>query len=894
MKIRTLIVAPLVLTSLLVSSCSDETTTEESEDMTIEYPTPLLDRELFFGNPEISSGQLSPDGKYISFLKEYDGIMNIWVKAFDEPFENAYPLTNSARPLAGYTWTLDGKYILFVKDNAGDENMNVFAVDPSDKVEGGVPESRNLTPMEDVTAQISHVSQINPDMMMVAINDRDKAWHDLYKLTISTGALELVYENNDRITSYGFDWDDNLRLLYKTDEQGNTVMYHIQNNELTPIYETSVTEQAAAVNWNEDNSKFYLMTNKGDLDLMTLYLMDPLTQELELIESDPEGKVDIDNVVMDRNTRKMIYTSYTDDKTRIYWKDETRKAIYEHLSAEFPGRDITFTSATDDYSKFLVAVTGDKYASESWFYDTETEELIHQYTPRPDLKEVEEHLAEMKPVTYPSSDGLMIPAYLTVPVGVEAKNLPTVILVHGGPKGPRDYWGYNSFVQFLANRGYAVLQPNFRASGGYGKNFMNAGDLQWGKLMQDDITWGVNYLVEQGIADKNKVAIMGGSYGGYATLAGLAFTPDVYACGVDIVGPSNIFTLLESIPAYWEAGRAFLHGMVGDPNTEEGKNLIEKASPLFSADKITKPLLVVQGANDPRVKKAEADQIVVALRDKGHEVSYILADDEGHGFRKPVNNMAMFAEIERFLAEQIGGRYQEDMAEDVAARLEEMRVDINSVVYSEKGDATYSTELPAAGGTLTAGNKELSMNISVQDQSIDMTTTRTISQNGENWVVVDNTSGPMGEIMDEVTYNTMFQPISRTMVQAGQEIKVTYNSDKVSIDMGGEITDIEIKGVLLDMAPGFENILATMAIPEEGITATGIDFNTMKGKTIEVKANGEETLEGVACKKIQIVDYYNESDVTDIWVSMDNNEVLKIEQIIPAMNNAVMTITKAE
>lgn len=894
MKIRTLIVAPLVLTSLLVSSCSDETTTEESEDMTIEYPTPLLDRELFFGNPEISSGQLSPDGKYISFLKEYDGIMNIWVKAFDEPFENAYPLTNSARPLAGYTWTLDGKYILFVKDNAGDENMNVFAVDPSDKVEGGVPESRNLTPMEDVTAQISHVSQINPDMMMVAINDRDKAWHDLYKLTISTGALELVYENNDRITSYGFDWDDNLRLLYKTDEQGNTVMYHIQNNELTPIYETSVTEQAAAVNWNEDNSKFYLMTNKGDLDLMTLYLMDPLTQELELIESDPEGKVDIDNVVMDRNTRKMIYTSYTDDKTRIYWKDETRKAIYEHLSAEFPGREITFTSATDDYSKFLVAVTGDKYASESWFYDTETEELIHQYTPRPDLKEVEEHLAEMKPVTYPSSDGLMIPAYLTVPVGVEAKNLPTVILVHGGPKGPRDYWGYNSFVQFLANRGYAVLQPNFRASGGYGKNFMNAGDLQWGKLMQDDITWGVNYLVEQGIADKNKVAIMGGSYGGYATLAGLAFTPDVYACGVDIVGPSNIFTLLESIPAYWEAGRAFLHGMVGDPNTEEGKNLIEKASPLFSADKITKPLLVVQGANDPRVKKAEADQIVVALRDKGHEVSYILADDEGHGFRKPVNNMAMFAEIERFLAEQIGGRYQEDMAEDVAARLEEMRVDINSVVYSEKGDATYSTELPAAGGTLTAGNKELSMNISVQDQSIDMTTTRTISQNGENWVVVDNTSGPMGEIMDEVTYNTMFQPISRTMVQAGQEIKVTYNSDKVSIDMGGEITDIEIKGVLLDMAPGFENILATMAIPEEGITATGIDFNTMKGKTIEVKANGEETLEGVACKKIQIVDYYNESDVTDIWVSMDNNEVLKIEQIIPAMNNAVMTITKAE
>ena len=376
-----------MICSLLFASCGEKKT-EESKDMSIEYPTPLLDRDLFFGNPEISSGQLSPDGKFISFLKEKDGIMNIWVKSFDEPFDNAYPLTNSSRPLMGYSWTVDGKYILYVKDNAGDENMNVFAVDPSQKVEDGVPESRNLTPMEDVTAQISHVSHINPDMLMVSINDRDKAWHDLYKLSISTGELEKIYENNDRITSYGFDWDDNLRLLYKTDEQGNTIMYHIQDDELTPIYETSVTEQAGAVNWNEDNSKFYLMTNKGDLDLTTLYLMDPLTKEMELIESDPEGKVDLGGLVMNKNTRKMSFTYYTDDKTRYYWKDENRKAIHEHLVAEFPGREISVTSVTEDYKKYLVAVSGDKYASESYFFDADTKELIHQYTPRPDLKEV--------------------------------------------------------------------------------------------------------------------------------------------------------------------------------------------------------------------------------------------------------------------------------------------------------------------------------------------------------------------------------------------------------------------------------------------------------------------------------------------------------------------------
>jgi dipeptidyl aminopeptidase/acylaminoacyl peptidase len=256
------------------------------------------------------------------------------------------------------------------------------------------------------------------------------------------------------------------------------------------------------------------------------------------------------------------------------------------------------------------------------------------------------------------------------------------MLIHGGPKGPRDSWGYDPEAQFLANRGYAVLQPNFRASGGYGKKFLNAGDGQWGLLMQDDITWGVKYLVEKGIADKNRVAIMGGSYGGYATLAGLAFTPDLYACGVDIVGPSNIFTLLESVPAYWESGRAFLYGMVGDPNTEAGKNRIREASPLFSADKIVKPLLIIQGANDPRVKQAEADQIVVALRDKGKQVAYLLAKDEGHGFAKPLNKKAMYAEVEQFLASVLKGRAQTDMKEDVAKQLELIKVNVKQVQYA--------------------------------------------------------------------------------------------------------------------------------------------------------------------------------------------------------------------
>ena len=645
---------------------------------------PLLDRDLFFGNPEIAGGSISPDGKYITFMKEHQGIMNIFIKGFDEPFEKARPITDSKRPLYGYFWTYDSKYILYVKDNDGDENMNVFAVDPNAKSAGGpLPVSRNLTPMKNVAAQIFLVSKKNPDIMYVGLNDRDPAWHDLYELSISTGKTKLLYKNTERITGFDFDWNETMRAMSKTDEKGNTILYNVgEGNKLTPIYDFNVQESAYITGWTEDNKNCYFVSNKGELDKSVLFMMDWETSKLTEVERDPMNKVDFGGAIFDSESHKFVGTSYTVDKTVNYWRDDYYKNLYAYLESQFPGKEVSVQSTTRDKSKMLIATSGDRFASELHLYDASTKKLTFQYTSRPALKAVEQYLAPMQPITYKSSDGLEIPAYLTLPVGIDPKNLPVVMLIHGGPKGPRDSWGYDPEAQFLANRGYAVLQPNFRASGGYGKKFLNAGDGQWGLLMQDDITWGVKYLVEKGIADKNRVAIMGGSYGGYATLAGLAFTPDLYACGVDIVGPSNIFTLLESVPAYWESGRAFLYGMVGDPNTEAGKNRIREASPLFSADKIVKPLLIIQGANDPRVKQAEADQIVVALRDKGKQVAYLLAKDEGHGFAKPLNKKAMYAEVEQFLASVLKGRAQTDMKEDVAKQLELIKVDVKQVQYA--------------------------------------------------------------------------------------------------------------------------------------------------------------------------------------------------------------------
>lgn len=856
---------------------------------------PLIDRNLFFGNPAISGGQLSPDGKWISFMKQYEGIMNVWVKRFDEPFDAAKPLTNSKRPLYGYSWSEDGKYILYVKDKDGDENINIFAVDPSGAAaEDGVPVSRNITEKKDVRAQIINVSEKNADLIFVGLNDRDKAWHDLYSLKISTGELTLLYENTERITSYEFDWDDNLRLLSKTDEKGNTIISRLDaNQQLTPIYEYSVNEQAGISGWNEDNSKFYLVTNKGSLNLMTLYLMDPLTKEMTLVEKDPLNRVDFGGLTMNKNTRKPISTSYTDDKTRLYFKDKTFGKIFKTLSKKFPGREVYFQSNTKDLSKILFSVGGDKYVSESYLYDAKTKAITFQYTTRPDLKEIESSLAKMQPIRYKSSDGLEIPAYLTLPVGKSAKNLPVVVLVHGGPKGPRDYWGYNSQAQFLANRGYAVLQPNFRASGGFGKSFLNAGDLQWGKLMQDDITWGVKHLINEGIADKDKVVIMGGSYGGYATLAGLAFTPELYAAGVDIVGPSNIFTLLESIPAYWEAGRAFLYGMVGDPNTEEGKKLIQAASPLFSADKINKPLLIIQGANDPRVKQAEADQIVIALRDKGKEVSYILADDEGHGFAKPVNRMAMFAEIERFLAGILGGRYQKDMPEDVAARLKEMTVDISKVTYQATEVLPTATEMPAIVNHFTDMEDSYEVKIEVQGQAFPMSTERKVAQKGKNWSVKDESKGAMGEVIDEIEYTEDFKPVKRTLTQMGQTFSLDFHADKVVMNVMGNNKEVIMDGAYIAEGPGLDLVLAglPLAVGYQLITETP-DMATMKAKQLTISVLAKETVNGVSCFVVETKSNDNPADKTTFWINPDTKTAEKIVQAIPAMGNATITTLK--
>jgi len=640
---------------------------------------PIIDRELFFGPPTIAGGQLSPDGKFMSFLKTYKGTMNVWVKDASAAFESAHPLTaDTLRPIRSYFWSRDGKYILYVQDKGGDENFNVYAVNPSEKPATGqdIPTNRALTDYKGVRTFIYSVPKSDPDALYIGLNDRDKKWHDLYKLKISTGEKTLLRQNSDkdRITGWIFDWSDKLRLATRSNEDGSNDLLRVDEKELVPIYHTGPFEEFDTYAFDKDNKQYYIATNKGDeRDLKQLVLLDPATMKETLVEKDPENRVDFGNANFSDVTRTILVTSYTDEKERLYWKDKQFEADYKVIEKALPGLLLDFTSSTADENLWLLNAYSDTDPGAAYLFDRKTKKVSFQYRPRPDIPI--KSLAPMKAIKYKSSDGLEIPAYLVLPKGVPAKNLPMVAFPHGGPWG-RDYWGYNSFAQFLANRGYAVLMPNFRASTGYGKKFLDAGNKQWGDKMQDDITWGVKYLVSEGIVDAKHVGIMGGSYGGYATLAGVAFTPDVYAAAVSIVGPSNLITLLNSIPPYWESIRKVFYLRMGDPTTDEGKKQLERQSPLNSADKIKTPLLVAQGANDPRVNKAESEQIVNALRKRNFPVEYILAPDEGHGFARPVNNMAMLAAAEKFLATYLGGRYQESMTPEVEKRLSEIKIDV--------------------------------------------------------------------------------------------------------------------------------------------------------------------------------------------------------------------------
>ncbi len=618
----------------------------------------LFPRDVLFGNPERAGAQISPDGSKVSFLAPVDGVLNVWVGPADD-IGTAEPVTQDAhRGVRIYFWTYAGDAVLYMQDKDGDENWHLYRAD----LETG--ETSDLVPVDGVRVRPMYSTPDHPDIMLVGINDRDPALHDVYSLNLRTGERELVMRNEEGFASYVPDHDLQLRLAVAMTPDGGQEYKLVDADKDPGEWETLLAvgheDQMTTGIWGFDasNEVVYLSDSRGR-DTAAAATLELASGALTVVAEDP--RADVSDAMLHPTEHSLEAVAFEYDRKAWTVIEEDVAADLDKLRAVEDGELEVADRSLDD-RVWLVLFHDDDGPVKYYRYDRDSGEASFLFTNRPALQELP--LVPMHPQIIPARDGLALVSYLTLPAAADLDEdgrpdapVPLVLDVHGGPWA-RDSWGYNPYHQWLANRGYGVLAVNFRGSTGFGKTFVNAGDKEWAGRMHDDLLDAVQWAVQEGVTAPDSVAIMGGSYGGYATLVGLAFTPDVFACGVDIVGPSSLVTLLQSIPPYWKPMLDLFHVRVGDESTEEGRAFLESRSPLFRVDAITKPLLIGQGANDPRVKQAEADQIVAAMQERDIPVTYVLFPDEGHGFARPENRMSFNAVTEGFLGACLGGAVQ--------------------------------------------------------------------------------------------------------------------------------------------------------------------------------------------------------------------------------------------
>jgi dipeptidyl aminopeptidase/acylaminoacyl peptidase len=607
-------------------------------------PAPLIPREVLFGNPERLSPQLSPDGRRLAYIAPAEGVLNVWVRTLGA--QDDHPITaDRGRGIRTFFWAHNAAQILYLQDKDGDENWRVYAVPAA----GGA--ARDLTPFDGVQARILALPPERPDEIILGLNNRVPQLHDVHRANLATGALTLIQSNDLGATDWAIDHHGHVRLAQVPTADGGFVVLHRADASAAWQERFRITGEDALttglLGFAADNRTVYLLSSVGS-DAAQLRTLDVATGRQQVLAT--HAGADVSEVIVHPLEHRVQAAGILLDRQQWIALDP---AIAEDLAALprlHPG-DFDLISRDHADRTWLVAYTQDVGPVVYYAYDRAARQGRFLFSARPKLERVT--LAPMQPVHFTARDGLTIRGYLTLPVGVPSKALPTIVDVHGGP-WHRDVWGYNPEAQWLANRGYAVLQLNFRGSTGYGKAFVNAGDRQWGGAMQDDVTDAARWLVAQGTADPRRLGIYGGSYGGYAVLSGLTKTPELFACGVDMVGPSNLLTFIASIPPYWEPVKALFHERVGNPEHED--EFLRSRSPLFAVDRIRAPLLIAQGANDPRVKREESLQIVAALRGAGKTVEYLEFADEGHGFARPENRLRFYAAAEAFLATHLGGR----------------------------------------------------------------------------------------------------------------------------------------------------------------------------------------------------------------------------------------------
>ncbi|MBK9636773.1 MAG: S9 family peptidase [Bacteroidetes bacterium] len=592
----------------------------------------------FFKNAEKTRFQISPDGDQLSYLAPWNNRMNIHVV----PINGTTPVRVTSltdRDINGYFWK-NNTSIIYVRDFGGDENFHLFLASTDGKTE------KDLTPFKDVRVTITDQLEDFPNEVLIEMNKENPEVFDVYRMNITTGDMKLVAKNPGNISGWITDHNGQIRAATTTDGvQTGLMVREKESDPFTTILTTDFRESASPLFFTFDNKQLYAASNIGR-DKQAIVLLDIKTgKEVEMLYEDDE--VDVSDLSYSHKRKVLTSIGIEKDKYEYVFLDKESEQMYSRLADELKGYRVAITNSNKNEDKFLVRTYSDRSLGAYYFYDKTTDKLTKLHELSPWINEND--MCNMQPIRYEARDGKTIHGYLTLPKNVkEAKNLPVIINPHGGPWA-RDSWGWNPEVQFLANRGYAVLQMNFRGSTGYGKSFWEASFKQWGQAMQNDITDGVTWLRKQGIADQNRVAIYGASYGGYATLAGIAFTPDTYACAIDYVGVSNLFSFMKTIPPYWKPYLEMMYTMVGNPNDAKDSVMMHNYSPVFHVDKIKCPLFIAQGAKDPRVNKDESDQVVAALKKNNVTVQYMVKDNEGHGFRNEENRFEFYEAMETFL-----------------------------------------------------------------------------------------------------------------------------------------------------------------------------------------------------------------------------------------------------
>jgi dipeptidyl aminopeptidase/acylaminoacyl peptidase len=618
----------------------------------------LIDREVFFGNPDRISVKISPDGRYLSYIAPLNGVLNVYVAPIDD-IGAAKAVTNDQnRGIRSYAWTYKDNYLVYIQDNNGDENYHLYKVNLKDN------KITDVTPFDKVTAYFLGESINYPNLIMIGLNNRNPEYHDIYQYNLDTGELKLILQNDKYL---GFIINDELQIIYAStmsQETGDIEIFDISdhNNPKSfmkiPSDDVNTTD---ILGFNHSGDKLYYVDSRNR-NMAGLFELNTKDGTSKLLAEDPRCDIG-GGIIANPLTDEIEGYSAEYIKNETFIISDAIKPDFDYLKTLNNGElHIASRPLKDD--KWIIAYTNDTGPVEYYLFDRATRENKFLFVNNSRLAKVKEKLSPMAGVVIKSRDGLDLVSYLTLPKTAlkdskVSKPLPLVLIVHGGPR-VRDSWGYDYEHQWLVDRGYAVLSVNYRSSTGFGKDFIKAGNGEWAAKMQDDLIDGVNWAIKEGYADKDKVAIFGGSYGGYAALVGLTFTPEFFACGVDIVGPSNLETLINSIPSYWKPTRKIWIDMTGgNPDTEQGREFLKSRSPLTFANNIKKPLLIGQGANDPRVKQAESDQIVAAMKNHKIHGTYVLYPDEGHGFAKPNNRMSFYAIAEEFLGNCLGMPYQE-------------------------------------------------------------------------------------------------------------------------------------------------------------------------------------------------------------------------------------------